>query len=290
MKISCVVLNYNDSPTTIEQVERIRGYQCLDYVVVVDNCSADDSVEQLKLLEDEKVILLQAETNGGYGAGNNLGIRYSCDQLHMTHVMIANPDTEFSEECINAMAAVFQKQPKVGVVAASMTDHSEGNQPKAWPLRPFLKSLMAAGPVCRRAFHEVLNYPPEYLERKKAVYVDVVHGSMLMVDGQKMTDCGGYDERVFLYEEENILGFRMKQKGYRTVLLLNQSYLHHNSVSVSKTFQSLEDRQKLRHSSMMFYFENYLEINRFQALTARMFFHVILLEIWFCSKVLKMTW
>lgn len=290
MKISCVILNYNDASTTEEQVNRIRGYHCLDYVVIVDNGSSDDSVTRLSALTDDKVILVQAEKNGGYGAGNNLGIRYSCETLHVTHVLIANPDTEFTEDCVVSMGAVFLKQPKVGVVAASMTDHSGGNQEKAWPLRPFLKSLMAAGPVCRRTFKKVLNYPPSYFEKKKAVYVDVVHGSMLMVDARKMEDCGGYDEEVFLYEEENILGYRMKQKGYRTVLLLNQAYLHHNSVSISKTFQSISGKQKLRHDSMMYYFEHYLKINGVQKAIARLFFRVIFLEIWFCSKILKMTW
>lgn len=290
MKISCVILNYNDAPTTLEQVERIRGYECLDCIVVVDNCSSDDSVELLEAAADEKVVLLKAERNGGYGAGNNLGIRYSREVLHMTHVLIANPDTEFSERCVAAMAAVFQKQSRVGVVAASMTDHSDGNQPKAWPLRPFVKSLMAAGPVCRRLFKGALYYPKTYFEKKKAVYVDVVHGSMLMVDAEKMMDCGAYDEEVFLYEEENILGFCMKKKGYRTVLLLKETYLHHNSVTISKTFQSLEAKQKLRHESMMYYFKHYLEINGLQEKFANVFFRIILLEIWFCSKVLKMTW
>lgn len=43
-KISCVVLNYNDAAATERLVRQIFRYPALDAVVVVDNCSTDDSV------------------------------------------------------------------------------------------------------------------------------------------------------------------------------------------------------------------------------------------------------
>ena len=44
-----------------------------------------------------------------------------------------------------------------------------------------------------------IDYPDSYFQGHKAVYVDAVHGSLLMVDAVKMLGCGGYDEEVFLY-------------------------------------------------------------------------------------------
>ena len=75
MKTSCVILNYNDAQTVIEQVKRIYQYSSLDYIVVVDNCSTDNSWEELQALKEksEKISLIQTEKNGGYGAGNNAG-------------------------------------------------------------------------------------------------------------------------------------------------------------------------------------------------------------------------
>ena len=42
-KCSCVILNYNDADTTIDLVERIEGYDLLWQIIIVDNCSTDDS-------------------------------------------------------------------------------------------------------------------------------------------------------------------------------------------------------------------------------------------------------
>lgn len=279
MKINCVILNYNDADTTMKLVSQIRKYESLYQIVVVDNASTDDSAKRLKELEDEKVVVLLAETNRGYGAGNNLGVEYSFQISGATHAIIANPDVSFTETCIEGMSRIFYHAPDVGVVAATMEDATYGSQHNAWPLRNFTRELLSMGPISRRLFRRFLEYPETYYQGKAAVHVDVVHGSMLMVDCAIFTDRGGYDEKVFLYQEESVLGWKMKQAGYRTVLLLNCHYRHEHSVSIGKTYKSQLARQQLRHDSTMYYFKHYLHINRFQEWFANAWFQMILLEI-----------
>ena len=91
----CVIVNYNDADTTIAQIERIREYKSLDAVIVVDNASTDASALRLRSMVRDKVIFVTAEKNGGYGAGNNLGIRYASEVLRAERALIANPDAEF---------------------------------------------------------------------------------------------------------------------------------------------------------------------------------------------------
>ncbi|MFR1833744.1 MAG: glycosyltransferase family 2 protein [Lachnospiraceae bacterium] len=300
MKTSCVILNYNDAQTTMVQVRRICGYPSLDYVVVVDNCSTDDSWEKLQKLKEEsekereKICLIRAEKNRGYGAGNNAGIRYSYEELETDFVLIANPDTVFTDTCVRNMTAVLCRCQDVSAVAPRMIDPVFGEQINGWKLSGFFGSLLKTGPICRRVFRRILDgyidYPKQYFKGKKAVYVDAVHGSLLMVDAAKMLSCGGYDENVFLYNEEEILAYKLKQAGYRTVLILCQTYRHEHSVSISKSFKSAAKRQKIRNKSALYYYGHYLHIGLAKQAFARIFFQVILLEIWFCKAVLKMDW
>ena len=51
-KCACVILNFNDAETTAALVKRIQSYDCIRSVLVVDNCSTDDSLEKLNELED----------------------------------------------------------------------------------------------------------------------------------------------------------------------------------------------------------------------------------------------
>lgn len=293
-RVSCVILNYNDAPTVEKLVRKIYNYSALYAILLVDNCSSDDSLVQLQKLAEElngteqKITLLSAPHNGGYGAGNNVGIRFACQVLHTDYVLIANPDVEFSEKLILRLLRLFQRHPDMGTASASMCDPVFGKQRNGWPLFGFWRELARCGPICRRVFRGFIEYPEPYFQGKKAVYVDAVHGSLLMVDAQKMLQCGGYDEGLFLYQEEAVLGCRMRKLGYRSALLLTDSYNHLHSTSISQTYQNAWERQKLRNKSCMYYYRHYLKINPFQELAAKLFFQVIHLEIWFCSRILKM--
>ena len=293
-RVSCVILNYNDAKTTERLVRNIYAYSVLDAVVVVDNCSTDQSFKQLcavaKELDKQKISVIKTKKNGGYGAGNNAGIKYSYQVLQADYVVIANPDVEFSEETIIHLLRLFKNHPTLAAASARMKDPVYGRQKNGWLLLGFWGELARSGPLCRRIFRLFLEYREEYFHKKKAVYVDAVHGSMLMVDVLKMIQCGGFDEGVFLYQEETILGRRVLNLDYRMALLLTDSYTHHHSESISKTYQNIWERQKLRNQSAMYYYKKYLKINYIQELAAKIFFQIVHLEIWFCSEVLKMTW
>ncbi len=280
MKLSAVILNYNDFEHTEQQLRRIRDYEILDDIVVVDNCSTDDSAERLRaaLPQYPRTHLICTRKNGGYGAGNNSGVRYAVRCCGAEAVLIANPDTVFTEALLKALLQQFEALPKLGVASAVMQDGQHGAQQTAWPLRPWLGELLNSGPVSRRIFRGLINYRPAYLGKRAAVPVDVVHGSLLMVSAAAFQACGGYDERVFLYGEENILGFRMKQAGYRTVLLQKQHYAHENSGTISKTYRSMLPKQRLRQESERFYYREYLHATKGMMRFTELFQRIVLLE------------
>lgn len=283
MRVNCVIVNYNDADTVIRLLGLIHDYKVLDGIVVVDNASGDDSWERLKAFEDGKTAVIRGERNGGYGYGNNLGVGYAVRVNGATHVVIANPDVEFAEHTILAMCRIFVGHPDVGAAAPVMEDMQYGGMGRGWKLHGFAGELFSMGPVSRRLLRRFLNYPESYYRGKKAVWVDVVHGSMVMVDAEAFLECGGYDENIFLYQEESVLAWRMRINGYRTVLLLTKTYIHRHGASIGKSCESQWRRQRLRHESLMYYMKHYLYINRLQQLAAKVWFGGILAEIWMAA-------
>ncbi len=341
--VAAVILNYNDADGTLAQAERISDYGALDSVVLVDNCSTDDSAARLSSFAAKRpgrVFFVPSGRNGGYGAGNNLGARFSFERLHADYVLIANPDAAFSEQCVKEMKRVFSLYPSVGAVSAVLKDGSGGVQSTAWPLRPWLFELLNSGPACRRIFRWAIDYPPSYfrrgngkagimkmmkimtppdkdrrpgrqkaqvmetkekmsssdkalpLGRQKAqametketivppagAFVDVLHGSMLMLSREAFERSGGYDEGVFLYSEENILARRLKEAGFRSFLLTDQSYNHVNSGTISRTYRRMAERQRLRNQSELYYFRNYLHVPKAGMAFIRLFQAVVMIE------------
>ena len=286
MQLSCVILNYNDVETTEKLVKQLADYDVLHQIIVVDNASTDDSLERLRKLESDanasqsgKVRVISADHNGGYGSGNNLGVRYAAEQGGATHVLIANPDVVFSEQSLKAMLAVFDRRPEVGIVTTRIRDARFPNLKNGWPLRSFTRELFSMGPVSRRLLGKTFDYPDSCFAGRSAVYVGAVHGSMLMVDTEKFLEAGGYDEGIFLYEEEQVLGRRMQNAGYRSVLLLNQHYDHEHSTSISKSFSDAMKRQRLREESTLYYMKHYLHISPLQEQIAKLWFAGIRLEM-----------
>lgn len=277
-RLNCVILNYNDAATVENLVARLHDYRILEQIVVVDNHSTDDSLERLRLLEDGKVTVICAARNGGYGFGNNLGVRYAVTHNQATHVLIANPDISVSEGCLARLLRVFEKCPQAAMVTARMEDQQYGTLRNGWKLRGYGKELLSMGPVSRRLFGRFLDYPASWFQ-KKALYVEAVHGSMLMVDGARFLEAGGYDEHIFLYQEEAVLGCRMKACGYKSVLRLDCSYQHAHAASISRTFASQMGRQRLREESELYYMKQYLHIHPWQEVFARFWFWGIRMEI-----------
>lgn len=286
MQLSCVILNYNDVETTEKLVKQLADYDVLHQIIVVDNASTDDSLGRLRKLESDanasqsgKVRVISADHNGGYGSGNNLGVRYAAEQGGATHVLIANPDVVFSEQSLKAMLAVFARHPEVGIVTTRIRDARFPDLKNGWPLRSFTRELFSMGPVSRRLLGKTFDYPDSYFTGRSAVYVGAVHGSMLMVDTEKFLEAGGYDEGLFLYEEEQVLGRRMQNAGYRSVLLLNHHYDHEHSTSISKSFSDAMKRQRLREESTLYYMKHYLHISPVQEQIAKLWFAGIRLEM-----------
>lgn len=80
--VAIIILNYNSWQLTIDFIENeISKIELPErtQIVVVDNCSPNESMEQLKKwnVAHQKFILIQNEKNTGYAAGNNVGLRWA---------------------------------------------------------------------------------------------------------------------------------------------------------------------------------------------------------------------
>ena len=75
--VAIILVNYNGADDTIDCIKSLSEMRDIEYeIVVVDNCSTDDSVNKLKQSQEMySFTLLQAECNNGFSSGNNIGIK-----------------------------------------------------------------------------------------------------------------------------------------------------------------------------------------------------------------------
>lgn len=122
MKVAVIIVEFNDAEETIKYVKKIETYKNIQRIVVVDNHSTDlNVVSRLQEIQNEKVIVLQADKNGGYNYGNNYGIHYLEQKGEKyDYFIISNPDVEVEEAAIQECLTFLEKDETVGIAAPRM--------------------------------------------------------------------------------------------------------------------------------------------------------------------------
>ena len=267
LKTTCIILNYNDASTTIQLMECIKDFALVDFVVIVDNCSTDDSWEKLQGYKNEKIHIIKAERNGGYGAGNNVGLRYSSDVLKADYSIIANPDVQFDERCVGKFLQTFQDDTSVAVVSAIQSNSPD----RAWKNCSIMQYVLTTS-LFFEVWLKIRSYPSKYFKGKDFTPVFAVPGSLLMVDLKKMLEFGMYDEEFFLYYEEPVLAQKFADAGLKTILRLDCSYVHNHHISISKTYNRWSQQHALLLKSAELFLRKYKKANYLQMVFAKLWF------------------
>lgn len=263
LKAGVVILNYNTYKITKQLVNLIKDYNCLSKIIVVDNCSTNNSYEELLCLKNNKVHILKTDANKGYSYGNNFGIQY-LEQFDIDVVVIANPDVVFSEKVIDEILNTFssERYNDYGILSTIRTDgKGEFTQRQYWKLPNYFDELINCLAITRKIKkkNEVYKIEEKGLEIKT---VDVVPGSFFAARLKYMRELGYFDENVFLFYEENILAYKMKEKGYKEGILLNVQYKHVHEESSTQSLAKSSQALKITMQSSKYYNKKYLEIGK----------------------------
>lgn len=259
--VDILTLNYNDAVTTADFVKSVEKYTCVDKILIVDNHSTDDSLNELKKIKSDKVLLIKSGINGGYGAGNNLGIRYLHEKCESKYILLANPDVIVDEKTINEMLLFLKNHSDYAIVAPLMTNpkgvvqyNTAFKLPRLWQ---FLMSFEILSSRTFKPFYykRLENLPKPFCD------VDALAGSLFMMNTEKMVRYGMFDENVFLYCEELILGAKFRNAKQKVALLTSEKYVHNHSVSISKSYKNIFAKNVLLNKSKIHYAKKYYKMN-----------------------------
>lgn len=272
-KIACIVLNYKDSKTTEDYVRFAKNLAFYDYIIVVDNCSPDDSYERLSKIQRENVIVCKTSKNGGYGAGNNYGIKLA-KKLGCSVAFVSNPDVAYTRECVQHMIDFLKQNDDYAAIAPVQYNgySKQRRDDTAWALPTYTSYVIGSLYILRH----FLSIPRYVLSHNQQV--DCVTGAFLAVKIDEFLAAGAYDENIFLYCEESTLGYRLKQKGYKTYLLVDEKYDHYESTSIKKSVPNVVNRVQMIYKSRLIYLQDYLKVNKPQLVFAKFCFSIAIFE------------
>ena len=233
-----VILNWRTPDMTLRAVDAaLTAMEGIDgAITVVDNDSGDGSEEALRNAVAargwSRVRVLQAGRNGGFGAGNNVGIRAGLPGgVRPDYVYIQNSDAFPAPDAIRLLLDHLETHPDVGF-AGSYIHGIEGDPhttcfrfPSVWSE---LEGAARTGPISRALARHIV---PMEIPAAGVMRVDWLAGCSLMMRQSVLDLIGLFDETFFLYFEETDLCLRAARAGWPTDYIRASEVAHIGSES-----------------------------------------------------------
>lgn len=226
MKLSIVILNYNAAAFLELCIYSVlKAIKNIDTeIIVADNHSTDGSLQMLQSRFGNLVNVIAHDQNHGFSKGNNLAIA----QAQGEYLCILNPDTLVSEKVFDECLAFAKAELKTGFIGVQLIDGTGA----------FLPESKRHLPTPKVAWQKMIgkgeNYYFNELEKHERGKVEVLVGAFMFCNKKVFDDCGGFDERYFMYGEDIDLSYTALQKGYYNYYLGDQKVIHFKGESTVK--------------------------------------------------------
>ena len=255
MRAFAIVLNHNDTANAKRVCAELLACPLVERVAVPDNSDPGRGCVGEALPERAEAF---AVPNRGYAAGNNAALRSLTERYGAPDfVVIANPDIHIGAPALEAALRFLEGNPSYAAAAPRML-HRDGtpHHLTGWREKDFVCDLAySSGLLSRLLGIDREAYSPAHFERE-VCDVDCIAGSLLVLRYDAFEKAGFFDENTFLFFEEDILGFKLKQLGYRSTILGRQTYVHDEGASIGREANYLR-RYRLMQRSRQYFHRRY---------------------------------
>jgi GT2 family glycosyltransferase len=231
-----------------------------DEIVVVDNSSALDGVEQRPAAGDDWR-WVRAERNVGFGAACNLGAGATMSD----HLLFMNADVVAGDTACERLRSSADEDSMIAVVGPRIygADGTVELSARAFPTPA--TGLLGRSSLLTKLLSGINRTPSGVSPALgSSGYVDWVSGACMLVRRRAFEEVGGFDEDYWMYWEDADLCRRLKQRGWRT-MLQTDAEVAHSTGSSGRTEQTIE----AFHLSAARYYERHIARSRRAAAVAR---------------------
>lgn len=226
MMVSFIIPVFNQIELTLQCISSLQETVTkIDYeIVIVDDCSNDETATQLRTLKSETIHIFRNNENLGYAKSNNIGARNAKGD----YLFLLNNDLVFSRKWIEPMLSGLRKR-KVGIVGNVQLDATIGEIDHSGFLFDGKGTLRhKKTPNLKGSFTEFL----------------AVTGACLAIRKDLYHKLEGLDERYENGCEDIDLCFKAKEIGLKTIVA-NESTINHY-VSSTRGTNNLHNESNMR--------------------------------------------
>jgi len=222
-RVTVVIVNYNSGRWLARCVRALKGKGArLPSVLVLDNASEDDSVEDLPDMPGLEVI--RSSDNLGFGRGVN----HLLGRVNSEFLLILNPDCLLVSDGLNALIEELDNFPKTALVSGRIFDMSGNEQRGSRRQLPGPKRVL--NEVFRFRFGAGVDLTHLPASADGSV-VEAVSGACMLIRTEVFKSLGGFDAGFPMHFEDLDLMARLHQAGWQVRLVPEVAISHAGGVS-----------------------------------------------------------
>lgn len=245
IKLAIVIINYRTPKLVIDclqsLVTEIDSSQ--HQVLIVDNKSGDNSLE---ILENAIALnqwqswvrLIASEVNGGFSAGNNIGLK----AIEAKAYLLLNSDTIVRKDAIKILLDNFDNHPQVGIFSPRLEWLDETPQISCFRYHsPLSEIIDSASTSIITKMLSSFNVPLPVSE--KPIQPQWTSFACVLIRQEVVNQIGFMDEGYFMYYED-VDYCRQAQKAGWEILHIPSARVVHLQSGSSSTKQELNLRKR----------------------------------------------
>jgi N-acetylglucosaminyl-diphospho-decaprenol L-rhamnosyltransferase len=231
--------------TCLDAIERSAPPGLEHELLVLDNASADGSVEAVMARANGRLRLLVLERRAGKAANDSALIRAS----HGEYCLLLNEDTELLPGAVEALVDALDRDPGAAVAGARLLRPDGRAQSCAWRL-PGVGGALAGALF----LHRLATVQSRGSRTRR---VGWTQSSAMLVRRAAAEEVGWLDPAFFLYSDETDFCKRLRDAGWRTLWVPAARAVHHDQLRTDSEgaerriveFQRGRDRYMRKHHS-----------------------------------------
>ena len=222
MILSIVIVNYKSCPFVMDCLASLIEYfnePSKTRIFVVDNDSKDGSVDKIRQFIKNRfceswVFVLPNNQNKGFGAGNNFAVYPPLNSKEAPdYFLLLNPDTVIKEGSVEALLNFMESWPKAGIAGSRLESSAGEPQDSVFHFHSLMGEIilgLRTGILSKIFPQWEFSLPLPHDNQR----VDWVSGACMMIRREVFQDIGLFDEKFFLYFEEEDFCLRAVKSGW----------------------------------------------------------------------------
>ena len=187
-QVTIICVTYKSRALIESLADTLRPFP---HVLIIDNGSDDGTASAVRRLLPHARIIERGD-NGGFGKANNEAMV----EVRTPLALLLNPDCDIKPDGLLTLMDTLRRYPSAGMVA-----------PQSW------RENQKPQKCFRRAFYDLCPRAP-YRVADATCSAQWLNGCCLLLRTEAFRHIGGFDERFFLFYEDDDLCLRMQRAGF----------------------------------------------------------------------------